>query len=89
VAGLFSAARKQALSGSDHADRALALGAFDREVHLAIDQRIQRMVTAQADAGTWMELGAALAHDDVTGFNRLPTVDFHAQIFRVGIAAVA
>src|SRR6476646_8514211 len=36
-----------------------------------------------------MELGAALAYDDVAGFDRLATIDLHAEVFRVGVAAVA
>jgi len=80
---------RSGLRRRDHADGPLALGAFDREIHRAIDQRIERMVTAQAHARTRMELGAALAHDDVAGLDGLPAVDFHAQIFRIGIAAVA
>src|SRR3546814_13863651 len=36
-----------------------------------------------------MELGAALANDDVAGFDRLATIDLHAEILRVGVAAVA
>src|SRR3546814_6243413 len=36
-----------------------------------------------------MELGAALANDEVAGFDRLATIDLHAEILRVGAAAVA
>src|SRR3546814_19208843 len=36
-----------------------------------------------------MELGAALANDDVAGFDRLATIDLHAEILRVGVADVA
>src|SRR5690242_2148553 len=76
-------------STRDHVHRAAALGAFGGEFHLAIDQRVQRMVTTEADPDTWMELGAALAHDDVAGFDHLATVQLDAQVFRVGVAAVA
>ena len=46
-------------------------------------------VEAAADAGARMELGAALTHDDVAGFDFLAAVDLDAQILRVGVAAVA
>jgi hypothetical protein len=36
-----------------------------------------------------MELGAALADDDVAGFNSLAALHLHAEVFRVGIATVA
>src|SRR3546814_5737762 len=56
---------------------------------LAVDEREQGVVAAEADAHARMELGAALANDDVAGFDRLATIDLHAEILRVGVAAVA
>src|SRR5690348_15009475 len=76
-------------SARDHVHRALTLGAFDRKLHLAIDQREQRVVAAEADADARMELGAALAHDDVAGFDDLAAEQLDAEVFRVGVAAVA
>src|SRR6185312_11285578 len=76
-------------SARDHVHRALALGALDGKLHLAIDQREQGVVAAQADADARMELGAALADDDVAGFDGLAAEQLDAQIFRVGVAAVA
>src|SRR6185437_10825789 len=58
-------------SARDHVHRALALGALDGKLHLAIDQREQGVVAAQPDADARMELGAALADDDVAGFDGL------------------
>src|SRR5688572_8875880 len=72
-----------------HAHGAALLGALDRELDLAIDQREQRVVAAQADARTRMELGATLADDDVARIDRLTTKDLDAQHLRVGVAAVA
>src|SRR5690606_17224646 len=71
-----------------HAHGAAALGALHREVHHAVDQREERVVAAAADARARMELGAALADDDVAGLDDLTAVQLHAQVLRVGIAAV-
>src|SRR6185312_8771571 len=70
-------------------DETAVLVAADSELDLAVDQREQRMVATQADAIARMELGAALAHDDVAGFDGLATVDLDAEVFRVRIATVA
>src|SRR5690348_7689214 len=75
-------------SAADHVHRAAALRALGSELHLAIDQRIKRVVAAEADAGARMELGAALANDDVAGFDGLAAVQLDAEVFRVGVAAV-
>src|SRR5690606_416737 len=78
----------RALFGDD-VHRAALLRALGGELHLAIDQREQRVVAAQADAVTRVELGATLADDDVAGLDGLAAVDLHAQVLRVGVAAVA
>src|SRR5690606_4131855 len=72
-----------------HAHGTALLRALDAEVHVAVDQRVQRVVAAQAHARTRMELGAALADDDVAGLDGLAAVDLDAQVLRVGVAAVA
>src|SRR3546814_8123524 len=74
---------------SDVCSSDLLLRALDRELDLAVDEREQGVVAAEADAHAPMELGAALANDDVAGFDRLATIDLHAEILRVGVAAVA
>src|SRR6185312_9134006 len=75
-AGLSSAAPRRGGGGAcvsrrsgfgDDADGTTLLRALHRELHLAVDQREQGVVTAEADAGARMELGAALTHDDVAG----------------------
>src|SRR6185437_7124225 len=76
-------------SPCDHMHHAAALGAFDRKLHLAVDQREQSVVAAESDTDARVELGAALAHDDVAGFDDLAAVQLHAEVFRVGVAAVA
>src|SRR5690606_20013403 len=75
--------------GRNHADGATLLRTLDRELHLAVHQGEQGVVTAEADAGTRMELGAALAHDDVAGADGLATENLHAEVLRVGVATVA
>src|SRR6186713_3184499 len=45
--------------------------ALDGVAHLAVDQREQGVVTADADVGPGVELGAALANDDRAGRNDL------------------
>ena len=47
------------------------------------------LITAEADAGTRVELGAALTHDDVAGIDGLATEDLDAEVLRVGVATVA
>src|SRR5690606_32660291 len=73
----------------DDVDGAAALRTLGRELDLAIDQREQRVVAAQADARTRVELGAALTDDDVAGLDGLATVHLDAEVLRVGVAAVA
>src|SRR5579883_2184069 len=82
---------REQLEGSarNHTDRAATLRAMGLELDLAVDQRVERMVTAQAHARARMELRAALAHDDVAGFDGLAAIELHAQIFRIRIATVA
>src|SRR5687767_7627922 len=64
---------------ADDAHGAALLRALGRELDLAVDQREQGVVAAEADAHARMELGAALADDDVSGFDRLAAVHLHAE----------
>src|SRR5690349_11042687 len=88
-----SGARREALpprSGvRNDAAHAAALRALDAELDLAVDDREDRVVAAETNAGARMELGAALAKDDVAGFDLLAAVDLDAEILRIRIAAVA
>src|SRR3546814_7432085 len=81
-AGPLDIAVSHPSAGSDDADRAALLRALDRELDLAVDEREQGVVAAEADAHARMELGAALANDDVAGFDRLATIDLPAEIPR-------
>src|SRR5690606_16664073 len=85
----FFAMRRCRLTGGDDVDRAALLRTLGGELHLAVDQREQGVVATQADAGARVELGATLADDDVAGLDGLAAVDLHAQVLRVGVAAVA
>src|SRR5207342_1177500 len=73
----------------DDAHGAALLRTLGRELDLAVHEREQRVVAAEADARTRVELRAALANDDVAGFDGLATVQLDAQVLRVGVAAVA
>src|SRR5690348_10323720 len=73
----------------DDADGAALLRALGRELDLAVDQREQGVVAAEADAHARVELRAALANDDVARVDGLAAVQLHAQELRVGVAAVA
>src|SRR5688572_15317812 len=82
------------LFGCDH-----LLGRHDRrvrtvlglghELHRAGDEREEGVVLAHAHAGAGPELGAALAHDDRAGVDRLATELLHAETAARGVAAVA
>src|SRR5690606_18406740 len=87
-AGPF-ATRLRGSAGRDHVDRTTLLRALDGEFDGTVDQREQGVVAAQADARTRMELGAALADDDVAGLDGLAAVHLHAEVLRIGVAAVA
>src|SRR5690606_30701780 len=82
-------AASRASAGGDDAHRATLLRTLDRELDLAVDEREQGVVAAEADAHARIELGAALADVEVAGFDRLATIDLHAEVLRVGVAAVA
>jgi hypothetical protein len=64
--------RRRSIIGSDDADRAALLQALGRELDLAVDQREQGVVAAEADARTRVEVGTALTHDDVASLDGLP-----------------
>ena len=49
------------------------------ELHAAVDEGEERVVTTDADAETWMHLRSALADEDVTSDDGLATELFHAE----------
>src|SRR6185437_7539769 len=59
------------------------------ELHDAIDERVDREVGAKTHVAARMDLGAALADDDVAGAHVLAAELFHAAIFRAAVATVA
>src|SRR5690606_36809105 len=87
-AGLLAALRQPSGGGND-AHGATLLRSLDRELDGTVDQCEQGVVAAEADARARMELGAALADDDVAGLDGLAAVHVHAEVLRVGVAAVA
>ena len=73
----------------DDADHLAVARALGFEHHLAVAGREQRVVFADADVGAGMELGAALAYQNIAGQHRLAGEALDAQPLGVGIAAVA
>src|SRR5689334_6172293 len=58
------------------------------ELNLAILQRKQRIIAANANVETRLKLRPALADDDGTGRNDLPAVGFHASVLGIAVAPV-
>ena len=67
-------------------DPAAAAGA---ELDRAGDEREQRVVAATADAVAGVEVGAALADDDLAGVDDLAAEALDAEALGVGVATVA
>ena len=75
------------LGGRDDVDDpAAAAGA---ELDGAGDEREQRVVAAAADAVAGVEVGAALADDDLAGVDQLAAEALDAEALRVGVTTVA
>jgi hypothetical protein len=71
------------------ADRAPVLSASCLESHVAVGQREQRVIAADADVVSRMELSATLANDDRTGADRLAAIDLDAEPLCLRVAPVA
>ena len=54
----------------------------------AVDERVQRVVSADADILAGMYRGSALSYDDVAGFNSLTVGLLHAQTLSFAVASV-
>src|SRR5690606_15407710 len=87
--GLLTAQWPPPSGGRHDAHGAALLRTLDREFDGTVDQREQGVVATEADARTRVELRAALADDDVAGLDGLAAVHLHAEVLRVGVAAVA
>ena len=74
-----------ALIGVD-ADSSSVLRTF--KLDLAIDQRIDGVVVADANTCSWVELGAALSNDDVTWLDDFAAVLLDAKALCIGISTV-
>src|SRR4051812_32086748 len=77
------------LAGRHGRDRDLATTAAEAEGHRTRDQREQRVVLAAADAEARVEVGAALADDDLAGLDDLTAEALHAEALGVRVATVA
>src|SRR6478672_1015259 len=78
--------RREASGADDVDDLAAALAA---ELDRARREGEQGVVTATADVGAGVEVGAALADDDLAGLDDLAAEALHTQVLGVGVATVA
>src|SRR5437773_4685511 len=78
--------RAQRVPGDGHAPAILA---DPLVLHVSADERKQRVVASDSDAGAGTDLRAALADEDRAGVDQLATVDLHAKLLRVRVAPVA
>ena len=67
---------------------ALAVTAHALKMNAAVDEREQRVVAADADALTRMDVGAALTDQNVASQNVLAVAALHAEALGLGITAV-
>src|SRR6266849_9377414 len=70
-------------------DDAAAVFAHALVLHVALDQREERVIAPDADPGASLDLRAALADEDRAGLDHLATVDLHPEHLGVGVAPVA
>jgi hypothetical protein len=76
-------------SGRSHDDAYLLLfPAKTMETHFAVCQSEKRIVSAYADIGAGMYLGASLANDYAARENELTIRAFDSKPFRLAVAAV-
>src|SRR3954468_24477559 len=80
--------RRDGLAGRDGGDGDLTTPTAEPEGHRAGDEGEQRVVLAAADAQAGVEVGAALADDDLAGLDDLATEALHAEALGVRVAAV-
>ena len=67
---------------------ALAVTANALEMNAAINQSVQGVIAADADALTRMDVGAALTDQNVAGQNKLTVAALNAEALGLGITAV-
>src|SRR5690606_3661413 len=81
---------RSGVAGGHRHDRDIGASArLGGELHLAVDQRKERVVLADADVLARAHLGAALADQDVAGQHDLAAVALDAEAPAFGVAAVA
>ena len=88
-AGLCALRYLQELLCWNNANGTTFVRTFYCEVHRAVFKSKQGVVAAHADVCTAMELGATLTNNDIASVNCLTAEHFHAEVFWIGIAAVA
>src|SRR5215208_3747578 len=86
--GALSLQVKMILSWN-YADGLLVERALGRERHVAVHQREQRVVLADAHIRARVEPGAALAHDDGAGADQFAAERLHAEHLGLGIPPVS
>src|SRR5882762_3811601 len=59
------------------------------EFHLSINGGEQRVIRCPPHVAPRMKLGPALAHDDAARGHEFPAEALHAEVLRIGVAAVA
>ncbi len=59
------------------------------ELHMAVDERKERIVAALADPLAGVKYGAYLADEDVPGANLFPAEALHPATLGVAVAAVS
>ena len=81
--------RARGLSAGTRHDVDRLATALDAELDRAGGRGEQRVVAAAADVDAGMEVGAALADDDLAGLDDLPAEPLDAEPLGVGVATVA
>ena len=68
-------------------DASLVFWSF--KLYLTIDQRIDRVVSADTDVGAWVELRSSLSNDDCAWLDDFAAVLLNSQSLRITIATVS
>jgi hypothetical protein len=73
----------------DNAHRLLVQRTFGGKKYIAFNQCKQSVILADADIGSGVELGAALANNDGASANQLTTELLHTEHFRLRVAPIS
>src|SRR4051812_48945662 len=72
----------------DDAHRVIGVRTLDRELHLARDARVERVIASHADIYAGVHARAALAHQDLSCVYLLAAIGLDPEALRFRIAAV-